>query len=525
MNNVKVYVEQYMAKVFYFSLKRTGNVNDAEDLTSDISLNVLIQLNKEVEIENLSAYIWKIAHNRYSIWANNKRKRAESIEKSDISDFKIPTDTSIENEYVRSEEISLLRRELAFISKEYRDIVIAYYIDNCRVRTIADKLQLSEGTVKMRLSRVRNILKEGMNMAREFGTRSYKPEDIDFLSTGPQPSGLPWSVVHRKIPKNILLQADNNPSTAEELAVELGISAPYMEEEIDILHRATLLKKDGAKYITNFFIANKSVRKMVYEIQRKDSKRRSKLINDLIDDIIDEVKKMNVCRGKITNNDLKWWLALYIVDCCDRELAKKYDAYPKKRENGEEWGFIGSEKIELPEGNLMIGYNGNGDEKTMFFTYKINDYNMRDRAGDMNYHEIMFLADVIRKNRNVATITENEEILWNDIKDRFAHSDAYGNIIPDMIVLEEGVKSRIYSLVKSNAVYSEIVENTSAVYLDIIGIIKDNINKFLRDNINFYASMQMNSLRMMTVHDLVECGTLIVPEIPQKSTLAMHIEL
>ena len=52
-----------------------------------------------------------------------------------------------------------------------------------------------------------------------------------------------------KIPNNILLQANNNPSTLEELSIELGVALPYMEEEVNLLHQATLLEKQGDKYI------------------------------------------------------------------------------------------------------------------------------------------------------------------------------------------------------------------------------------------------------------------------------------
>ena len=109
-------------------------------------------------------------------------------------------------------------------------------------------------------------------MAREFGKRSYSPESVTFASSGKQPSGLPFSVVKRKIPQNILLEASNNPSTVEELSIELGIALPYMEEEVEILYKATLLEKQGNKYITNFFILDKACRTEIYHALRKTSK-------------------------------------------------------------------------------------------------------------------------------------------------------------------------------------------------------------------------------------------------------------
>lgn len=50
------------------------------------------------------------------------------------------------------------------------------------VQDIADAPGIPRGTVLARLHRARKHMKEGMNMAREFGIRSYKPEEIEFIN-------------------------------------------------------------------------------------------------------------------------------------------------------------------------------------------------------------------------------------------------------------------------------------------------------------------------------------------------------
>ena len=252
---IKEFTENYMEKLFYFCLKKTGGTDEAEELTQEISLNIFSALNKGSVPTNFSAWVWKIARNRYSMWATKKHIRNESVTGSDIEDYEIEDKkTSILDEMIHKEQLSLLRRELAFIKSDYRNILVAYYIENRPIREIAQSLSLSETTVKQRLHRARSILKEGMDMTREFGKRSYNPENITFAASGSQPSGLPWKAVQRSIPQNILLQASNNPSTVEELSIELGIALPYMEEEVELLYKATLLEKQGNRYITNFFI-------------------------------------------------------------------------------------------------------------------------------------------------------------------------------------------------------------------------------------------------------------------------------
>ena len=101
--------ENYMEKVFYFCLKKTGNSTDAEDLTQDIALNVLTTLNKRIIPTSFSAWVWKIARNRYATWADEKHKKVETITNTDISDYEIEdnSENTLET-MVREEQIAFL---------------------------------------------------------------------------------------------------------------------------------------------------------------------------------------------------------------------------------------------------------------------------------------------------------------------------------------------------------------------------------------------------------------------------------
>ena len=190
------FVENYMEKLFFFCLKKTSSHVEAEDLTQDVALHIITALNKGIIPTSFSAWVWQIARNRYSVWAKEKHNRNESVTGYDIGDYELEDEReNILEKHIHKEQMALLRRELAFIKSDYRNIVVAYYIENKNLREIAESLSLSTNTVKSRLLRARQILKEGMDMAREFGKRSYNPENITFAASGSQPSGLPWTAV------------------------------------------------------------------------------------------------------------------------------------------------------------------------------------------------------------------------------------------------------------------------------------------------------------------------------------------
>ena len=145
---INEFAENYMEKLFYFCLKKTGNQVEAEDLTQEIALQIITALNKGTIPTSFSAWVWQIARNCYAKWAKEKHSQNESVTGSDIGDYEIEDESeNILDEMIHTEQMALLRRELAFIKSDYRNIVVAYYIENKSVRDIASSLSLSISAV------------------------------------------------------------------------------------------------------------------------------------------------------------------------------------------------------------------------------------------------------------------------------------------------------------------------------------------------------------------------------------------
>lgn len=521
---IDTFTYDYMEKLFYFCLKKTGNSDEAENLTSDITLNILTALKGGTIPIHFSAWVWRIARNRYSKWVQHQKVKSKRMYGVPSEELDLVDDKADFDEMIRHEDLQLLRRELAFIAKDYREIIVAYYIDDKKIADIAKELNKSKEAVKVKLFRSRKMLKEGMDMAREFGVRSYKPEDVNFASSGSQPSGLPWKVVQRKIPKNILLQASNNPSSVEELSVELGIAAPYMEEEVKLLTDATLLKKIGNKYITNFYIADKESQMAVYMTHRQNSKERSEEVDRLVTALLPEIKKLNIVRNNMSDDELKWWFVIYTVDICNYSLKNFKIDNLEKRENGENWGFMGFEKTDIPE-KLVMGHNGCGNEANMFWTYKIGDYNLWERVGELTYDGALLLGDVIRNKRKASSLSGSEKQSWKKVEGRFAHTDPEQNIFPDILIFEKDTLDRVNDLIKSHTLFSRVKDSLQDAFDKTVNILKENSNEVLHKQLYYCASMLITHVRMMTVHDEVEAGRLVVPENPQESAIAMWLEV
>lgn len=372
---ISEFTENFMEKLFYFGLKKTGSGVEAEELTQDIALNILTALHRGTIPDNFPAWVWQIARNRYSVWASGKHRRSELLTCLDIGDYELEDKHGdILDDMIHKQELALIRRELSFISSEYRHIVVAYYIEGQSLRDIAAKSSLSLEAVKKRLQRARTILKEGMNMAREFGVRSYKPEQVVFVQNGGDGAkGQPWSIINHLLYKNIFLETYENPETAEELALELGIALPYMEDELEYLVREELLRKTGHKYEPSFLIVSRGEQRRIYEAGRAVQKVLTDRLCALIELYMQEGgAKVNV--NYVGYEAAKWTLLASAFDQISGMVNGQEETPCPSRPDGGTWTLTGYETVDWQEpdfvGLHMTRSDKDGKDRIEFGQYK-----------------------------------------------------------------------------------------------------------------------------------------------------------
>ena len=123
-------------------------------------LKIPVTKQNGIQPQHFSAWVWQIARNRYCLWANRKHRRAEFETGDSLDTYEMEDDGQRPDEQlIRTEGLAVLRRELAFIRGDYRDIVVAHYIDGKSLLEIAAELALPESTVKQRLYRARNLFR------------------------------------------------------------------------------------------------------------------------------------------------------------------------------------------------------------------------------------------------------------------------------------------------------------------------------------------------------------------------------
>ena len=139
----------YIEPIFRFCYKRLSNRYDAEDLASEIICHILEGMNK-YQIESLDAWVWRIAHNRYARFIDNRNKNQIVLscedELFDIADYSNVDEDNTQEQY------ETVFRYLHTLSSEYKNIFVDYYIGELSIRSLAKKYSLPETTIKWRLN-------------------------------------------------------------------------------------------------------------------------------------------------------------------------------------------------------------------------------------------------------------------------------------------------------------------------------------------------------------------------------------
>ena len=188
-------------------------------------------------------------------------------------------------------------------------------------------------------------------MAREFGKRSYNPEQIAFVQNGRDgKKGQPWSIITHLLYKNIFLETYENPQTAEELALEIGLALPYMEDELEFLVREQLLIKVENKYQTAFRIISKEEQRQKYDNNKKVQKALTDKICELLDTYMNEDGSKVNC-DFVGYEAAKWALIVRAFDWLrwsayvENNVSVEYSSYPARPDEGA-WDLTGYESID-----------------------------------------------------------------------------------------------------------------------------------------------------------------------------------
>ncbi len=306
--------------VYSFCASRIADPFDAEDLSQEILCQVYRSAGKLRNDEAFYGFLWAIANNVYKNWC---KRRGNTREQALTDDLPAPESADESDDA----ELYLLRRELSLLYEKYRKAVILYYIEQRSCGEIARLLSVSESMVKYLLFKSRKLLKEGMQMERNYGSQSYDPKGLKLLFWGNHGEKY-YHLADSILSQNILFACYNDRLTAQEISLQIGVALPYLEKELRELHENGLLKKEGSRYTTNIVIFT---RDLALEIGTKTAALRER-IGDLLKNAIVEketaVRDLGFSGADMGEQSFRWQIVSFLLYRAVIQLLQSRIALP-----------------------------------------------------------------------------------------------------------------------------------------------------------------------------------------------------
>ena len=330
-------IGQYTKKIFGFACNKTRNLQEAEELASQITMQVYISLLRKKEIQDINSYIYRISHN---VWTHYLEKNATTQSVS-IQDYNLHSNDNTEEEYISSETKGMLRREIAYLSKTRRNIVMDFYYNDLSLNNIASKRNLSIGTVKWYLHQCKKELKKGMKKIRNIGKLGIVPiKLVDMGHSGRAgKKGDTKDFLSNSLTQNVAYACYHKARTINEVALELGVSPVYIEDEIETLYEYGFLNKlTNASYQTIMLI-DEYTQEYHTELNEIFMKYAVKLIDQYILKLFpleDKFKNSSIYYPDNDFNLLLWTLIPYLISTLkfDSENEISFDDVAIIRKDG-----------------------------------------------------------------------------------------------------------------------------------------------------------------------------------------------
>ena len=146
---LELLIDRYQKNLFAAAYNVCANAQDAEDVVQDTFLQYYCTNKQFNDEEHIKAWLLRVAINKAKDAARRFRwKNTVSLE--DLNE-----DIPFEDPEVETLFVEVMR-----LPEKYRVAIHLFYYEDMAVKDIAECLQISEGSVKMRLSRGRDLLKQ-----------------------------------------------------------------------------------------------------------------------------------------------------------------------------------------------------------------------------------------------------------------------------------------------------------------------------------------------------------------------------
>jgi RNA polymerase sigma-70 factor (ECF subfamily) len=148
----------YRSKLLCFLFRMTGSIEDAEDIVQDTFIKIWSERETLDKINNLNAYIFKVAQNR--MLEMLRKFPPNKIFPLDSDSNNSPVDETPENIFLKQEKQLIFQKAIDRLSLQQKNIYILHYEQEKLLKDIAKELNISLSAVQNAINKAnKNMLK------------------------------------------------------------------------------------------------------------------------------------------------------------------------------------------------------------------------------------------------------------------------------------------------------------------------------------------------------------------------------
>ncbi|MRH41801.1 sigma-70 family RNA polymerase sigma factor [Aquibacillus halophilus] len=162
---IEMIMDQYGEEIKRLVFTYVKNTADADDVTQEVFLTVYRKLHTFQGKSSIRSWIYSIAINKSKDYLRSWKVRNDKLRDKLINFNQVARTTeTVEDSFEQSVSNELLERVLSLPVK-YREVIILFYFKDLTVVEIGNSLELKQTTVRTRLNRGRDRLKNLLDLA------------------------------------------------------------------------------------------------------------------------------------------------------------------------------------------------------------------------------------------------------------------------------------------------------------------------------------------------------------------------
>lgn len=415
MKEFQVWVDAYALPLLRWALRRTGSCQQAEELVQEVWLQFFAAVLREEQasrpVSQPEHLLWKVA--KY-VWCKQLREQRYRREPQLPPEGQEDFTAALADEEERRQLTAWLHRRIINLSRQQREIMILYYIDQVPQKEIAARLHLTEGAVRWHLFDTRRRLREEHQTMEHTTDYVYRPGRLHMAICGmPVPELATTRINQSLLMQNILLHCYHQGRTPQEISSALGVAAAYVEHNLQWLKEQEFITEERGRYYTSFLIQDGEYGNKVCKVFFENKEAVSLTIIRYLLEKEEAIRALGFVGCDKPMDKLLWLLIYHFA----RDLSLPVEKpTPPFRPDGGRYNPLGFDRTKRPAERLREDWDANGPMKLGdFYWYGLYNFGKSDIETLMDSYTPewnalrILLEKLIENSFDLNCVTEEEQ--------------------------------------------------------------------------------------------------------------------